>query len=94
MGEVIKKIVQGFRNRPQWFLAGTFCSSILYSETPGQSAVYIDFVWFQGTMMLGLGDAILAFIGWSQLFQIVVPVLLAWAMIRAAGRREQSVVTA
>ena len=90
----VNRIWYGVAALQTLFLAGTFVSTIQYSETPGQSMFFMDFVWFQGTLSLGLVDAVRMFVGWSQLFQIAVPVLLAWVMIRFAQRRQADVVMA
>ena len=76
------------------FLAGTFVSTILHSDTPGHSTMFMNFVWLQSAMGIGIGDALRMLVGWSQLFQIAAPVLLAWAMIRFARRRQAEVVMA
>jgi hypothetical protein len=69
------------------FLAGTFFSTVRYSDVPGESAWMMGFAWMGFEAADGWHLPLLRAVGWPQLAQVLAPVAVAGLMVRAARRR-------
>lgn len=75
------------------FLAGTFFSTIRYSDVPGDSSLALGFSWMPSPTADG-GTTAWSPLGWSQPFQLLVPAGLAWVLVKLARRREAALIAA
>lgn len=77
-------------------LAGTFISVLTFSDIPGQSTWQLGFALVPSPSAEGWIMTYLPAIGWDQVFQMAVTLLMAWAIIAVSQRRQQqvSVITA
>ena len=70
-------------------LAGTLVSAIISNgDEPGQSMYVLQFLWIPMLTDDGWAMPLLAYLGWTQALQVLVPLSVIALMLRTARRRE------
>jgi hypothetical protein len=73
-------------------VAGSFFSSVHYSDEPGGSTWQVGFAWLPVPLQDGWAMPLLTLVGWAQLAQILMPVAVGVLMVRAARRKQAALV--